>query len=419
MIDNLLRRSVPVERWGQPVTGIYDYALMSAATLTATGWLWLDHTLMLPALLVWFGLFLCFAWLIFQWRQGWRIGLAHRWACGVYALPVNDQTQEDFGWLLREIIEGGGEAMVCEARLIDGLSDADVRARFAAARDAEYQEIAKEARAVAKALEKAKSPDRLTEARPQVARLRARLAQVIAIDFFGDGILVFPRYAATDQRRARAASFFEGQLQGIRQPFEGGFAGDEPGREDLHPRLVVGELRLGDRAGEDPAGEGGDRRLRLAGQPHLALGGDRHPRAEVGDVGDDVGREDDDHRFPDRREQVQEALPLLGIEPRRRLVDDQETRIAEQRLGDAEALPHAAGEGAELARARVQKIRLPEQRVHDVLALALRRDSLENREVIEHLVGGGLGVQAELLREIPERAAQRVLVVQDVDVPRR
>lgn len=104
---------------------------------------------------------------------------------GVYALPVSDQTQEDFEWLLREINEGGGEAMVCEARLVDGLSDAEVRARFDAARDADYEEIAKEARILAKTLDRAKSPERLTEARPQVVRLRARVAQVIAIDFFG------------------------------------------------------------------------------------------------------------------------------------------------------------------------------------------------------------------------------------------
>ncbi len=104
---------------------------------------------------------------------------------GVYALPVNDQTQEDFEWLLREIIEGGGEAMVCEARLIDGLSDAEVRARFDAARDADYEEIARDARALAKTLQRSKSSERFAEARPQVARLRARAAQVIAIDFFG------------------------------------------------------------------------------------------------------------------------------------------------------------------------------------------------------------------------------------------
>src|SRR5437660_10530282 len=34
----------------------------------------------------------------------------------VHALPMNEETQEDFEWLLREIQEGGGEAFVCEAR---------------------------------------------------------------------------------------------------------------------------------------------------------------------------------------------------------------------------------------------------------------------------------------------------------------
>src|SRR6266567_272867 len=67
----------------------------------------------------------------------------------VYALPANAETQEDFEWLLKEIIDGGGEALVCEARLIDGLSDAQVRALFDAARDADYAEIAKEARNLA------------------------------------------------------------------------------------------------------------------------------------------------------------------------------------------------------------------------------------------------------------------------------
>src|SRR6516165_1432484 len=59
----------------------------------------------------------------------------------VHALPMNDETQEDFEWLLREIREGGGEAFVCEARLIDGLSDEEVRALFDRARDADYAEV--------------------------------------------------------------------------------------------------------------------------------------------------------------------------------------------------------------------------------------------------------------------------------------
>ena len=43
----------------------------------------------------------------------------------VYALPANEQTQEDFEWVLKEITEGGGEALICEAQLIDGVRRLD------------------------------------------------------------------------------------------------------------------------------------------------------------------------------------------------------------------------------------------------------------------------------------------------------
>jgi hypothetical protein len=103
----------------------------------------------------------------------------------VHALPMNEETQEDFEWLLREIREGGGEAFLCEARLIDGLSDEEVRALFDRARDADYAEVAKDARPLAKSLRPNAKSDVLAECRVQVARLRKRLAEVVAIDFFG------------------------------------------------------------------------------------------------------------------------------------------------------------------------------------------------------------------------------------------
>src|SRR5215468_407411 len=104
----------------------------------------------------------------------------------VYALPASDETREDFEWLLREIVDGGGEACICEARMIDGLSDQDIRAQFDEARDADYREIADEARALA---ESARSTDGVSEeTRSEVAgrikRLRKRLTEVAAIDFF-------------------------------------------------------------------------------------------------------------------------------------------------------------------------------------------------------------------------------------------
>lgn len=102
----------------------------------------------------------------------------------VYALPANAETQEDFEWLLKEIVEGGGEAMVCEARLIDGLSDAQVRTLFDRARDEDYEAIASEARGLSAKLDEASAQDQKGEARAQVGRLRKRIAQVAEIDYF-------------------------------------------------------------------------------------------------------------------------------------------------------------------------------------------------------------------------------------------
>lgn len=102
----------------------------------------------------------------------------------VYALPASAETQEDFEWLLKEILEGGGEAMICEARLIDGLSDAQARALFDAARDEDYEAISKEARSLSDRLEKVSIPEDAADVRVQVGRLRRRLADIAAIDFF-------------------------------------------------------------------------------------------------------------------------------------------------------------------------------------------------------------------------------------------
>lgn len=103
----------------------------------------------------------------------------------VYALPANADTQEDFQWLLKEIDEGGGEAMVCEARFIDGLSDAQARAIFDTARDEDYGAIAKEARALSARLDNPMTIEDKAEARLQAARLGKRLSDIAMIDFFG------------------------------------------------------------------------------------------------------------------------------------------------------------------------------------------------------------------------------------------
>src|SRR6185369_1153262 len=64
----------------------------------------------------------------------------------VYVLPSTDEAREDFGWVLREIVKDGGEATLCEARLVEGLDDAEVRRAFHTARQVDYAAITEEAR---------------------------------------------------------------------------------------------------------------------------------------------------------------------------------------------------------------------------------------------------------------------------------
>jgi hypothetical protein len=121
------------------------------------------------------------------WRRLQRLG-AVAIKNSVYALPQSDQAREDFQWVLREIVEGGGDGTVCEARLLDGMNDNQVEALFVNARASDYKRIAEDARRFANTLA-TKRKAVTEESRPQleadVARLKRRLDEVEAIDFLG------------------------------------------------------------------------------------------------------------------------------------------------------------------------------------------------------------------------------------------
>ena len=87
----------------------------------------------------------------------------------VYALPDGDQPLEDLQWIRREIVDGGGDATICRASFVDGLTDDQLVEAFRDARTADYAEIAAEA------------ASRRAE---DLGRLRKRFAAVSAIDFF-------------------------------------------------------------------------------------------------------------------------------------------------------------------------------------------------------------------------------------------
>jgi hypothetical protein len=104
----------------------------------------------------------------------------------VYVLPSTEQTREDFQWVAREIAQEGGEATVCEADLAFGLKDEQVEALFQGARQKDYEEIASEVRDLARRpLGKRKDASRVAEVETELAKRKKRVADVLAIDFFG------------------------------------------------------------------------------------------------------------------------------------------------------------------------------------------------------------------------------------------
>jgi hypothetical protein len=107
----------------------------------------------------------------------------------VYLLPSTDGAREDFEWVLREIHKERGEASLCEARLVEGLTDDEVRGLFLRAREEEYRSLATDVRKFAHHTLSSRARSLSEEARSAtttaVMRFRKRLAEIAQIDFFG------------------------------------------------------------------------------------------------------------------------------------------------------------------------------------------------------------------------------------------
>jgi hypothetical protein len=93
----------------------------------------------------------------------------------VYALPRTEGAQEDFQWLVAEIRKGGGDATVCEATFVEGMRDEDVERLFVEARNADYKTL----------LEATKATRASKDLEADVRRLRSKLQELVARDFFG------------------------------------------------------------------------------------------------------------------------------------------------------------------------------------------------------------------------------------------
>jgi hypothetical protein len=107
----------------------------------------------------------------------------------VYLLPNTEEAREDFEWVLREIHKERAEASLCEAKLIEGLTDDEVRGLFLRAREEDYRSLAADIRKfVHEALSsraRSLSDEARAGAEAALLRFRKRLAGIAKIDFFG------------------------------------------------------------------------------------------------------------------------------------------------------------------------------------------------------------------------------------------
>jgi hypothetical protein len=101
----------------------------------------------------------------------------HVWLALLHQLPAKPPYLRVKIWgLAAEIIESSGEATLIQATLLLGQTDAELRALFDAARDADYSELAQSAKVLI---------DTGPASGADIARLQKRLAEIMELDFFG------------------------------------------------------------------------------------------------------------------------------------------------------------------------------------------------------------------------------------------
>jgi hypothetical protein len=98
----------------------------------------------------------------------------------VYVLPDRPDCVEDLQWIAQEAVAGGGEAFVCRARFLQGVSDEALVQQFRRHAAAAYDALRRELVAVSRAPRPAGTP----AGESPLARYRKRLAEIADADFF-------------------------------------------------------------------------------------------------------------------------------------------------------------------------------------------------------------------------------------------
>jgi hypothetical protein len=117
------------------------------------------------------------------WRQLRRLGAISP-AGSLYLLPASDEAAEAFGWMMEEVRQAGGDALIVRVNRFEGLSDAQISELFNAARAAEYAELNEQAATLEEAFRASAEPQEQEKFVETLARLRRRHTEITRVDYF-------------------------------------------------------------------------------------------------------------------------------------------------------------------------------------------------------------------------------------------
>lgn len=144
----------------------------------------------------------------------------------IYVLPFSTRAVADLQRVLGEIIDGGGEASICRAEFVDGLTDGEIEQLLRDARARDYDEIAGRARVLLRRLPPVRGVKDEHRARVEadLAHIRARLDALSRIDFFdaqASSAAMSLVHSIEDRLRpARSADFPHGSVTGPRSEMQ-------------------------------------------------------------------------------------------------------------------------------------------------------------------------------------------------------
>jgi hypothetical protein len=116
------------------------------------------------------------------WRRLQQVG-AVAIKQSVYVLPNTESSYEDFSWIFKEILQGGGDANLSETKFLEGLTDDQIVALFHEARQSDYEKLIKEVHTFRKEFEDS-AEDMHVKFKAQFGKLKKRLDDIMAVDFF-------------------------------------------------------------------------------------------------------------------------------------------------------------------------------------------------------------------------------------------